>query len=189
MVDGSDDKKSRTSSFAEDPGIDVSYGQKTWAPRQSVVDVIQNHLDANTTEYEKRLLRIAGINSYDPESKDQQELLALLERTKRGEGQQVRAQLHAALQRQTSGDRTVEDIATELQEVPHELPRLQLKVSDGSKTRWVEYSDMSSLPTEWTVKGFRVYDSGSGFDHQLLGMMGHQPKRRAVERGVDWAMV
>jgi hypothetical protein len=177
MADSLNDKKGHTSSFAEDPGIDVSYGQKTWAPRQSVVDVIQNHLDANTTEYEKRLLKIAGVHSYDPESKEQQELLILLERTKRGEGQQVRAQLHAALQRQAPSDRPLEDIATEVQEVPHELPRLQLKVSDGAKARWIEYGEMSSLPSEWTVKGFRVYDSGSGFDHQLLGMMGASTKK------------
>lgn len=180
MVEGLESGKSSTSSFTEDPGIDITYGEKTWVPRQSILDVVQNHLDANITDYEKKLLRAVGILSYTPNSQVQQELLTLLEHVRRGEIQQVRARLHSLLEQHAPSNRSVDDIAIDVRNVTQELPRLELKVSNGTKTQWMEYGGMSALPLEWIVQGFRMYDSGSGFDHQLLGMMGASTKKTST---------
>ena len=69
---------SRIKRYTRETGIDVKYGERTWRPAQTVVDLVQNHLDANTSSYEKEMLRLVGVTSYDPGSQQQQEVLLML---------------------------------------------------------------------------------------------------------------
>src|ERR1035437_6140668 len=80
--------QSRVSRYTQETGIDLTYGEKTWRPVQSVIDLVQNHLDANTTIYEKRLLEAAGwLGDYDPTNNLQLHAIALVSRMKYSDNQ------------------------------------------------------------------------------------------------------
>ncbi len=38
------ERESRVFRFVQETGVDIKYGEKTWRPVQSVIDLIQNHL-------------------------------------------------------------------------------------------------------------------------------------------------
>lgn len=173
------EKDSRVGRYVQETGVDVRYGEKTWRPVQSVIDLVQNHLDANTTVYEKRLLGLVGIYEYDPENKDQQKAVSLLDGIKYGKPE-VSPSLYTQLQRTVGSSASLDDLMAQLQEVDYQIPRMRLKVANGGgKTQFVDYSQMTSLPDSWQVVGFRLDDSGSGFDYKLLGIMGGSTKRES----------
>src|SRR5690606_34967272 len=70
----------------------------------------------------------------------------------------------------------LESLLQKLHDTPYDLPELKLKLSNGASTKFVDYHQVSQEDEEWQVVGYLVADKGSGFDHQLLGMMGASTK-------------
>lgn len=77
-VHGVGEQKTKGGKYTQEAGIDITYGEKTWRPVQTVIDLIQNHMDAHTTIYEKSLLKTLGIKKYNSKDPSQQTMVALL---------------------------------------------------------------------------------------------------------------
>ena len=99
-----------------EPKIAANYGDLSWRDEQCVIDLLQNHLDAN-----------------------------LVRSTQSGE--------------------------------PFELPRITLRVSNGTHSKSVSLSEVAHLDESWEISGLRISDHGRGFSHELLGLMGTTTKR------------
>lgn len=174
-------KQSKVSRLVQETGIDIKYGEKTWRPIQSVIDLVQNHLDANTTVYEKRILNLCGIKDYDPSSNDQQEVVVLLNKIKYASEPKDIDKAYSMLMG-ILGQNTPprESLQQQLQEFTYPLPKIRLKVTNGTESKLVAYEEVKDLALQWQVAGFRIDDSGSGFDHRLLGMMGASTKKEST---------
>lgn len=174
---GQADQGLQHSIITRDTGIAPEYGEKTWRPVQSVIDIVQNHLDANTTVYEKKLLRTLGITEYKPADEQQQRTISALNLLKYAKTPDEIAQAQAGLKRLPNGDTPdFQAVKEELEGVEYQLPDLKLKVSNGSEFHYVSYAQVKDLDPQWQVTGFLVDDKGSGFDNQLLGIIGGSTK-------------
>jgi hypothetical protein len=170
-------------SFTENPGIDLTYGQKTWLPTQSAIDIIQNHLDANTTVHEKQQLRLLGISDYKPNSKEQQKIISLLSGLNSEKKVSAKEKIYKKLKELCPGEfPSLKSLESGLKKLTYTLPTIQYKVSDGKKTIWSSAEKSAQLGLEWQIQGFRIHDAGSGFDHRLLGMMGASTKGESTSK-------
>ncbi len=142
----------RVSRFEHRPKIDIQYGEKTWRPVQSVIDVIQNHLDAETIKRDKKIL---GLNG-------------------NGNGK------NGVQEGQTTEHHP--QVSSEI--VPYTKPNLQLKMRLGETVQFVPYDQVRDMPNVWEIIGYRVEDSGSGFDDELLGMVGASTKDETQRGGL-----
>lgn len=175
-----------TASFIHQSDLAPEYGIKTWRPVQSVIDIIQNHLDANTARYEKELLALCG--EFDPADPHIQEAFILLNRIKlalsmdqadaSANADALLADLNRALGRELDRDRLLRNVRN----VEYPMPELRVKITDGDKTSLVSYFELTSYPDSWRIIGFRVSDIGAGFDDKLLGMMGASSKKDIATR-------
>jgi hypothetical protein len=180
-VSGGSPKESRISHYTQETGVDIMYGKKTWRPVQSVIDLVQNHLDANTTVYEKELLLLTGITEYKPSSTKQQEVISMLNKIKYATNPEDIDKTYAILTDILGPDTpSTETLQQQLQEIKYPLPHVRLKVTNNTQSQLVEYDHVKDLPPEWKVSGFRLDDSGSGFDYRLLGIMGASTKKEST---------
>ncbi len=171
------DQVLKTRPITRDTGIAPEYGEKTWRPVQSVVDIVQNHLDANTTVYEKKLLNTLGITEYKPADEQQQRTISLLNSLKYAQTPEAIALAQSGLQGLLNGNTPdLKAVKQELEEVEYQLPDMKLKVTNGTEFQYVAYEQVKDLDEQWQVAGFLVDDKGSGFDNQLLGIMGGSTK-------------
>lgn len=174
---------SRVSSVVRETGIDIKYGENTWRPVQSVIDLAQNHLDASTTVYEKRLLGLVGNTQYEPTNKAQQEVVFLLKKIKYSKEPDDSEQAYSALRNVLGGNMPDRKLLTEsLKGIDYPLPRVRLRVTNGEESKFIDYNDLRNLPQDWEIVGFRIYDAGSGFDNKLLGIMGASTKKENVSK-------
>ncbi len=164
--------------------IDTSYGEKTWHPSQSIVDLLQNHLDANTSAFEKSRLKLVGISEYKPDQQAILESMSLFAAETDPVVQEVHFHKLVALLESSSGISTLlqdsqqnmNALWQQLQEVRYEVPELKLKLSNGQTSKFVSYTEVATEDSEWQVVGYLIADNGPGFDHALLGLMGATTK-------------
>jgi hypothetical protein len=167
------------SHFTRKTDISSEYGERTWRPVQSIIDLVQNHLDANTTTYEKKLLKLVGKQDYDPSNKDQQQTISLMNTIKYSQDQEEVKQAFSSLPA-ASNIQDINQLREQLDGINYQKPNMMLKASNGQTTQLVRYDDVKDLPEEWQVIGFSIKDEGSGFDDQLLGMMGASTKKEST---------
>lgn len=163
--------------------IDAKYGEKTWRPVQSVIDLVQNHMDA-TTVYEMKLLNAIGIKEYRSEEAIQQIYLSYLNDIKyRKKPDEIESSYSCLANFKSSlGENfpSKEVLIENLKEIKYDLPRMRLAMKKGDEFRLVDYDKVKDLPLDWQIEGFRVDDTGTGFDKELLGMMGASLKKESA---------
>lgn len=171
-------KKSTTSRYKTETGMAVEYTDKTWRPVQTVIDIVQNHLDANTTIYEKKLLETVGVTEYRPADIQQQQTVSLLNVVKYSTDREAIAKAQEQLQNIADIKLPeLSDLSLQLKEINYQLPQVKLKLTDGLSSQFIDYDKVKNLSKKkWRVVGFRVDDQGAGFDNQLLGIIGGTTK-------------
>ncbi len=176
-----DEAEKRTSRFSHKSGIDEDIGKETWRQSQSVVDLIQNHLDASTTVYERALLGALGNIPYQPDNRDQQLILKHADRIKHSSAEQAIVHYDNLCTVLDSAP-DLEVLIGRLELISLPLPRVRLLMSNGATKQLVDYDDVRALSEEWAIVGFRVDDEGLGFDDNLLPVLGMSTKKAQTAR-------
>lgn len=165
--------------LTQETGINPNYGERTWRPTQSVVDLVQNHLDANTTIYERAVLKLVTSEPYNPKDPKQQELVAALSGLKYAKDDEEKKRKYSEIQNLKADVGEFGSLSSQLEGVNFEIPRVTLRVTDGVHSKTVGYEEAKDLQESWQIIGMRVQDKGAGFDSKLLGMMGASTKRES----------
>lgn len=149
------------------------FAEKTWRPIQSVIDILQNHLDAQQISRERKFLNILGVKEeYNPGSIRQEAMYFLMERiflypTQEDIVKNAYQQLQGIVERCPA----LTEVNTKLQELPKK-PQVRFTIVNGNEEKRVDYEELRKFGTRWKITGFTVYDEGEGFDKLLLGGLG-----------------
>ncbi len=180
--------RSPISSIEHSTGIDLNYGEKTWRPSQSIVDILQNHLDANTTSYGMARLELIDATEFDPSHPAHDIILEQLAKLQLSSDPEEQLRTFDTLarivdwpdkiyQQRVSNRDYIEDLRAKLADAAYKPPSIKLKLRNGSQSKFVEYDRVVLEPEEWQVVGYLVADQGAGFDHKLLSMIGASTKK------------
>ncbi len=189
-----------------DVGTHPEYGRQTWKIEQSIVDIMQNHLDAEDMRSAVRMLR-AIMGDQEAEKRlqsgygtyDMNQLWRLNKRypyTIRGDEQDK--------PRIENYGKSEDEIAEVVQNIPQALPQILYLVEDGERTdiksrkdsrRWVSEEELLELSERSTsLIGIRFTDGGFGYDDQLNAMYsstkgGYEFQRGTFGEGAKMSMI
>ena len=173
-------KNCKITPFEKNLEIKSDYGARNWRKIQTVIDILQEPLDAQSARFQKEIFDIIGEDFYEASNSRKKEVFDGIQ------------ELHIAQNETKSQILETLNINSEkqndLDKLHFKLPKLQLKLqkkSEGKITKkLIEYSDLKDYPEDWEIVGFRVRDSGFGFDHRVLGGLGRSvAKNNNIKRG------
>ncbi len=174
-----------------EPPMSKDYAERQWRPEQSVIDIIQNHLDATQIRGEKLFLKLAGIEEkYDPANGRQQKIFFLMDRLHLyPEDREITENAYDQLAKIVPGISPLEQLQEQLKDIP-QRPTIMLKISNGEETKYVAYEAIGEFDSSWHIEGFRVQDDGAGFEPDLLAgpgltmKKGHPRTRGGIGEGL-----
>ncbi|MBI4079474.1 MAG: hypothetical protein HY429_04240 [Candidatus Levybacteria bacterium] len=154
-------------SFRYDAQATQELGEKTWRREQSIIDVLQNHLDANDFRYSYQLVEAAlGKNEAEALLASGRigdvanRLWRFKERHPFPESKQWHYQVY-----EFKG--SADELAQKIAGIKRERPSVQVLISspDGDN-QWVNYDELSNV-SQGELQGVRFADNGFGYDEQL----------------------
>ncbi len=177
-------KKSRISPVRVETGVDIAYGEKSWRPVQSVIDLVQNHLDASEGVYERNLLETVGVNLVEVPEDELVEINSILIAAQNIDSYDAWIRINEFSNYLSSKGINLNpiEIAKRFKGVERKLPKIKLKLRKGDQSKLLDYSAVNDEADSWEITGFRIEDQGSGFDYRFLGIMGGTTKKESGGR-------
>lgn len=190
----------------------LEYGELTWTTGQTVRDILQNHLDANTRKsVDQMVASVLDSDRLHPEMVNEvwerqfEEFAYTLYRFKKGLGDfspEAEAEMGRLIQ-QTSygfpikgelvdkdGSINVEAVKATLAPIAEQRPQILYKVVDTEseikdKGRWVSVDGLiSTFPdSRYQITAMQITDQGSGFDSTLAAFYKGTKRGRKYLRG------
>lgn len=188
----------------------IEYGELTWTTGQTVRDIMQNHLDANTRKFvDQMVASVLDGDRLHPEMVNEawqqqfEEFTYALYRFKKGlgdftpeaekeMGQLIRKTgygfpMKPALVNQ-DGSINVEALKATLATIMEQRPQILYKVVDTEsevkdKGRWVSIDGLASADSRYQITAMQITDQGSGFDSTLAAFYKGTKRGRKYLRG------
>jgi hypothetical protein len=169
-----------------DTSISQYWGAKEWRDTQSVVDLLQNHLDASQYSFENRLLERCGLSRTMIPSGSHHFIENLVATYFSRDVPSIEND-GPTLQIADFGGTHFEsnaDLYTALSTVTGPALKISVKMASEEEVLWLPYAEVRTVPERFEVQGVRFRDDGSGYDGKLLASVGVTSKtENSLRRG------
>ncbi|MFC1810676.1 hypothetical protein ACFLZH_04200 [Patescibacteria group bacterium] len=204
LDNGVDDVRTQIGDNIKEIFVEEQYGEQTWRPSQCIVDVYQNHKDAQINKLYYQICAKLGITIDKIRKLDDVKrtrlfnLISKLRQYQSGGNiklfvEFINVNFNLSLYIDDAGE-DFDKICRAL-DIPYEKPKLFITIEVNGIRRLVPYSSKMKIPKRAKIKGFVCRDKGFGFDHNMLNLFGSSSKTQSghlsggLGEGLDMIML